>query len=132
MTARRPARKPKPRNGTLGALVHPLTAETFLDRHWPSEPLVVHGPVERFGPWVRTIAHASGAIQSSHAGIRVWPPGERFRGYSGASVTADAAEQIQGTRDLTLSIDGVMSPAIDRFKARLSGELGTPAALSQC
>ena len=122
------------RQGTLGALVHPLTAAAFLDRHWPRVPLVAHGAIDRLGDWVAKDAFAdlSKLLRGKHDGIRAWAHRSGRRGSGGARVTVEAAEQLRSSRDVTLSVDGVSFPALDRFRKRLAGELGTPARATQC
>ncbi|HEX7901040.1 MAG TPA: cupin domain-containing protein [Planctomycetota bacterium] len=113
----------------LGALVRPLTAAQFLDRHWPGVPRVAHGDVGRLGDWVRDPAWSdpSKLLRGTHDGIRVWRPGA-----GGARVTADVAERLLASRDATLTVDGVRFPSLDRFRKGLARELGTPARATQC
>ena len=116
--------------GTLGALMRPLTAAAFLDRHWPRVPLVAHGAVDRLGDWAGHAAWSdpSKLLRGKHDGIRAWP--RRVSG--GVRVTAEVAERHLASRDLTLTVDGVAFPALDRFRKRLARELGTPARATQC
>src|SRR5687768_13594500 len=117
------------KHGTLGALVRPLTAAAFLDRHWPRVPLVAHGVVDRLGDWVDHAAWSdpSKLLRGKHAGLRAWR-----RGSGGAPVTAEVAERLLASRDVTLTVDAVAFPSLDRFRKRLARELGTPARATQC
>ncbi len=45
----------------LAALLAPVAAQDFLQRHWPDKPLEVHGPPDRLPPVLRDPAFASAA-----------------------------------------------------------------------
>ena len=117
--------------GTLGALVHPLTAAAFLDRHWLRVPRVAHGDVDRLGSWAADAAWTDVAalLRRKRDGLRAWP---HRGGSGGAQVTAEAAARLLAARGATLSVDGLSFPALDRFRKRLARELGVPARATQC
>src|SRR6185295_14626245 len=45
----------------LAALLAPVAAQDFMQRHWPDKPLEVHGPLDRLPPVLRDPALASAA-----------------------------------------------------------------------
>lgn len=117
------------KRGTLGALVRPLRAAGFLDRHWLRAPRVAHGALERLGGWAAAPLWKDlrKLLRAKHDGIRSWRPGA-----GGDRVTVEEAERLFSSREVTLSVDGISFPSLDRFRRRLARELGTPARATQC
>jgi 50S ribosomal protein L16 3-hydroxylase len=65
----------------LDALTRPLGARAFLERHWPRELFVGHGPLERFGGLadIEGLSHIEALLAATRGPVRVWPPPERSR-----------------------------------------------------
>src|SRR5689334_17195217 len=66
----------------LGALFSPVSAEEFLQRVWPAQPLEVHGPAERlppvlgdpgFGSAAELATRCSGRLRYTHRGSDLMP-----------------------------------------------------------
>jgi len=107
----------------LSALLAPVSVAEFLDKYWPSQPLEVHGPLERLPPMLRDPALASSAALAKRFAGRL-----RFT-HSGSDqlveVTNVSAAQLL---DLGLSVQFIdLAACVQRarpFARQLEAELG--------
>jgi 50S ribosomal protein L16 3-hydroxylase len=76
----------------LDALTQPLGALAFLERCWPREIFVGHGPLERLGGLgqIGRLSSVEALLGATTGLVRVWPPLER-RNESAVLVLPDAA-----------------------------------------
>lgn len=121
------------KRSALGRLLHGRSPSVFLERYWSHRHLAVKAPVSRmpelFGaPELQSV---ESVLESEYHGVRGWFTDRKGAARS-ADLTAASALTLYRTEILTLVVDSLRLPPVERLMQAMRRELATPQTFVGC